>query len=340
MPASDHSGSNNTPSALAFNTPMKPSRPSIIDTLCPSHHGNPSVDPRPSMSDPVNIAPLFQPFDGCDLVLRATKTRPHIEFCVDRETIYNKSSYLKRKISELGPIPSGIEVVSWEDDAHTLDAMLRFVYADRPKPKVQDVDHLRSLLKAARRYDIEAARHALGTAVLLDFATREPLCAFAIACEFGLVDEASLISKETLNVDIMMSDSNCELGRVSLSYYHRLVRLHKRRAAQAVEILQLINPDYPMNEFDPPTCKGCGTNATWWQIFVEYGTIEVKRRPVTATIFSPAFLAKCVRTSQQVCGYCVDSYMHTYSQKLLARLKEDIDALPVYIASVDPHFPN
>jgi hypothetical protein len=86
-----------------------------------------------------------------------------------------------------------------------------------------------------------------------------------------------------------------------------------------------------MDEFDPPFCEGCGTNATWWQVFVEYACIELKRRPVTTTIFSPAFLAKCVRTSRQICEECVDSYMHTCSQQLLARLKEDIDALPAYI---------
>jgi hypothetical protein len=93
-----------------------------------------------------------------------------------------------------------------------------------------------------------------------------------------------------------------------------------------------------MNEFDPPSCQGCGTNATWWQIFVEYASIELKCRPVTTTIFSAAFLAKCVRTSQKICSDCIDSYIHTHNQRLLARLKEDIDALPAYIASVDPSF--
>jgi hypothetical protein len=199
---------------------------SPLNPLRLSSHDSDSVNSLLSFLDPANVAPLFQPFDGCDLVLRATKSRPHTDFYVDRRTVYARSPYLQRKISEFGPIPVGIEVVSWEDDTRTLDAMLRFVYPDRPKPEVQNVAHLRSLLKAARKYDIEAARHALGTAVLLDFAKREPLCAFAIACEFGLVDEASLISKDTLSVDIMMSDKSVELGRVSLVsfwtiHYHR-----------------------------------------------------------------------------------------------------------------------
>ncbi|KAH7340375.1 hypothetical protein B0J17DRAFT_316394 [Rhizoctonia solani] len=310
-------------------------RSPIFDSITASPRNLILPAPVPRSSDPVNVARLFPPFEGCNLVLRATKTHPHVEFYMDRETVYNRSSYLKRKISELGPIPAGIEIVSWEDDADTLDAMLRFVYSDRPKPEVETVAHLRVLLKAARKYDIEAARHALGTAVLLDFATREPLSAFAIACEFGLVDEATLISKDTLRVDVMMDEKSSELRRVSLSYYHRLLRLHRIRASRAIDIIGLIDPEHPMDEFDPPYCEGCGTNATWWQIFVQYGSIELKRRPVTDTIFSPAFLAKCVRTSRRICSACIDSYMHTYSQKLLTRLKEDIDVLPAYISSVD-----
>ncbi|KAF8602686.1 hypothetical protein BDV93DRAFT_185057 [Ceratobasidium sp. AG-I] len=335
MPVSVYSDDDRTPRAPVFNVPTNKAlqRPSIPDVFYSPESARNAVNLPPSLYDQVSVALQFQSFQGCDLILRATKSRPHIDFYVDRETLFAGSLYLKRKLSELGPAIAEIDVISWEDDADTLDAMLRFVYADRPKPVVEDVEHLRALLKAARKYEIEAAKHALGTAVLLDFGKTAPLQAFALACEFGLVDEAAMISKDTLEVDIMMSDNNNDLGRVSLSYYHRLVHLHKKRATQAIEILQLIDPDQPMYEFDPPMCHGCGTNATWWQIFVEYGCIELKRRPVTTTIFSPTFLAKCVRTSRQVCEECVESYMHTHSQRLLRRLKEDIDALPSYIAS-------
>ncbi|CAE6433040.1 unnamed protein product [Rhizoctonia solani] len=306
-------------------------RSPVIDVISASSPNHTLPAPVPALSDIVNVARLFPPFEGCDLVLRATKNSPPVEFYVDRETIYSHCSYLKGKISALGLIPTGIDVISWEDDANILDAMLRFIYSDRPKPKIESVFHLRLLLRAARKYDIEAAMHALGTGVLLAIAESEPLSAFVIACEVGLVDEATLISKETLKVDIMMDEKNSELGRVSLSYYHRLLRLHRLRAAKAVDIISLVDAEHPMNEFDPPYCEGCGTNATWWQIFVQYGSIELKRRPVTDTVFSAAFLAKCVRTSRHVCGECIDSYMHTYSQTLLTRLKEDIDALPAYI---------
>ncbi|KAF8758751.1 hypothetical protein RHS01_02765 [Rhizoctonia solani] len=242
-------------------------------------------------------------------------------------------AYLKRNISELGFTPAGVDVIYWEEDADTLDAMLRFVYPDRPKPKVESVPHLRFLLETARRYGIGTATHVLCTTVLLDFATKDPLSVFAIACEFGLTNEAALISKETLKVDFMMDQKSSELGRVSLSYYHRLHRLHRLRAAKAIDIINLINTENPMDEPDPPYCEGCGTNAIWWQIFVEYAGIELKRRPVTDTIFSTAFLARCVRSSRGICGKCIDSYMHAHSQSLLTRLKEDIDALPAYISA-------
>ncbi|KAG8764189.1 hypothetical protein FRC11_000043 [Ceratobasidium sp. 423] len=338
MPHSVHPDEDHTPRAPTFSAANRKqsAHSPIFDMIVASPRNHTLPAPVPRLSDPVKVARLFPPFEGCNLVLRAIKTHSHVEFYVDREIVYSRSSYLRRKISELGPVPTGIEVVSWEDDADTLDAMLRFVYSDRPKPVVENVAHLRFLLRAARKYDIEAAKHALGTSVLLDFATREPLSAFVIACEFGLANEATLISKETLKVDIMMDEKSSELGRVSLSYYHRLLRLHRMRATKAIDIISLIDAEQPMNEFDPPYCEGCGTNATWWEIFVQYGSIELKRRPVTDTIFSAAFLAKCVRTSRRICGECIDSYMHTHSQKLLTRLKEDIDALPAYISSVDP----
>ncbi|CUA72359.1 hypothetical protein RSOLAG22IIIB_01026 [Rhizoctonia solani] len=215
--------------------------------------------------------------------------------------------------------------------------MLRFIYSNRPRPQVESIAHLRCLLEAARKYDIQAAKRALGTAVLLEFATRVPISSFSLACQFGLDNEADLISKETLKVDIMMNENSSELNRVSLSYYHRLLRLHRIRATKAIDIVNLINAEHPMDELDPPYCDGCGSNATWWQVFVQFGGIELKRRPVTDTIFSAAFLAKCVRTARQVCGPCVDSYMQSDNQKLLARLKENIDALPAYISAVDPY---
>ncbi|QRW00296.1 The BTB (BR-C, ttk and bab)/POZ (Pox virus and Zinc finger) domain [Ceratobasidium sp. AG-Ba] len=333
MPVSIHSEDEEcTPRAFVFPAATKPSqRLPLPEVFFSPAYSRQSCSLPPSLSDPVEIAPDFQPFDGCDLVLRSTKVRPHTDFYVDRRTIYDKSPYLKRKLTELGPVPEGIDVISWEDRADTLESMLCFIYTDRSKPVVRSVEHLRVLLKAARKYEIETARHALGTAVLLDYAKKEPLRAFAIACEFGLADQAVLISKETLEIDIMKSDKYSDLGRVSLSYYHRLIQLHRRRATEAIDILHLISPECPMEEADPPFCRGCGTNATWWQVFVEYGCAELKRRPVSTTIFSPDFLAKCVRTSKQVCEDCVESYMHVRSQKLLTRLKEDIDALPVYI---------
>ncbi|CAE6427456.1 unnamed protein product [Rhizoctonia solani] len=338
MPHSVHSGEHtpHTPSAQDLDGKRSTRSPTRDLTIVPLSLNQILSVPAPELLNPAQVASLFRPFQGCDLVLRATKTLPHVEFYVDRETVYHHSPYLKRKISELGPIPAGAEIVSWEENPATLDAMLRFVYSDRPKPEVESVDHLRLLLGAARKYDIEAARHALGTSVLLEFATREPLSAFVIACEFGLTNEATLISKETLKVDIMTEGNSSELRRVSLNYYHRLRRLHRLRAAKAIDILSLIDTEHPMDELDPPYCEECGTSATWWQIFVQYGSIELKRRPVTDTIFSATFLAKCVRTSRHICGVCTDSYMQSCSQKLLARLKEDIDALPAYISSVDP----
>ncbi|CAE7218368.1 unnamed protein product [Rhizoctonia solani] len=319
----------------AFNDKRSPLSPDfrLIAVHVPPHN---HTLPVPRFSGLIKVAHLFQPFKGSDLVLRTTKNHPHVEFYVDRETIYNHSPYLKRKISKLGPTPAGIEVVSWEEDADTLDAMLRLVYSDRSKPVVESTTQLRFLLGAARKYGIEAARRVLGTTVLFDLATREPLPAFVIACEFGLAGEATLISKETLKVDIMMEENRSQLTRMSVSSYHRLLRLHRMRAAKAIEIISLINAECPMDEFDPPYCEGCGTNATWWQVFVEFGSIELKRRPVTDTIFSAAFLAKCVRSSRGTCESCVDSYMHRFTQRLLTRLKEDIDALPAYMSSVDP----
>ncbi|KAG8792043.1 hypothetical protein FRC12_007417 [Ceratobasidium sp. 428] len=337
MPISIHSDDEFTPhpSNLSILNKLHQRLPIPNVFLSPTHPCN-KLEPPSSLSDRVEVAPDFQQSPGCDVVLRSTKNRPHVDFYVDRKTIYEKSPYLRRKLLELGPIPDGIDVISWEDHADTLEAMLCFIYTDRSKPVVRDVQHLRILLKAASKYEIEAARHALGTAVLLDYSKKEPLRAFAIACEFGLADQAVLISKETLEIDIMTSDKYNDLGRVSLSYYHRLIQLHRHRAAEATNILQLIDSEHPMDESDPPFCRGCGTNATWWQIFVEYGCIELKRRPVTTTIFSPDFLAKCVRTSRKICQDCVDSYMHNRSQKLLARLKEDIDALPTYIMAAGP----
>lgn len=229
MPASIHSNDGDTPRAPTFHVPTGESlqQPPIPDSLYSPNLTRTPTEPSPPLPDAIVVAPLFQQFPGCDLILRATKNQPYTDFYVDRRTVRARSSYLGREISALvDPLLDKNEVFLWEDHAHVLDAMLRFVYVDRPKPLIQDVSSLRALLEAARKYEIEAARHALGTAELLDFAQSDPIQAFAIACEFDLVGEASLISKETLEVDIMSFDENLVLNSIGLvravgRYYFR-----------------------------------------------------------------------------------------------------------------------
>ena len=267
----------------------------------------------------------FRPSPNTDLVLRAGDVS--YEFHVSSKVLFKASPVLADKIKALGhgkPVSvvevGGSEVViQLDEEAEVIDAILRYAYPKAKPPVVRSIEHLEKLLAACHRYKVEAGRHALGQLVITH-AEKTPLTAYAIACRHELFDEARIISKYTLGVDLSKADLAFDFVGVPAANIRRLVQLHSTRASEA-EILidECRDADFH--------CRGCQGVAEWFVVFREAAKIELRLKPNTEEAFSLRFLAGCLRRASKTCGYCVDNYMSFKAQLALSVLKSDIDAL-------------
>ncbi|KDQ20430.1 hypothetical protein BOTBODRAFT_26437 [Botryobasidium botryosum FD-172 SS1] len=308
---------------------VAPARGKRMRSESPTPHDEPEETRRVKCARPrgsrLRASPAFPPAEGKDLILRGSNTL--LEFHADRQTVCDASPVLRSMISALGERePGTIEIVQVEETEEILEAMLRFIYPKTRKPMLSSVEQLEQLLRAAKKYRIEAAFHTLGAAVL-DLAQKEPLRAYAISCRHGLVEEMRLTSSHTLRVDILKSDLSHEVGDVKPVFMKKLVQLHNSRASQALKVILEAGTE----EF---TCKGeyCEDGvAEWWMEVMKRSRGELKSRPTSETIFNPAFLASCVRTAGKRCGECASNYLSLKAQHKLAVLKDAVDALPATI---------
>lgn len=210
--------------------------------------------------------------------------------------------------------------VDLAEDAETLDLVLRFLYPISDPP-VSTFDVLKALLKAADKYFLEGMIHTLRHILVSPtFVEREPLRVYAVACMYNYEAEAKIASRHCLKVDIIHeAELYEELAMISARDLLRLIKLHQTRATAILSILAGSGPS---------PCGGEPTTAgpLWWIEFKSRAKEEIRTRPLTDVIFSPAFLAGCVNVGG-VCWQCAVNYVSSATQARLMHLKERIDAL-------------
>jgi hypothetical protein len=313
-------------------------------SLPPSAHISTTSSRSPSKNWIVNpetdipYSPEFPPGDFTDLVL-IPKDRD-VEFHVQAATVFYESPLLGDVIRpflsprvECDDSEAEMDFCMLDEPYEALDAVLRFISPQVSKPTVRSITHLARLLAVCKKYEIAAGMHTLSI-LLIQFAgmgafptnrntfVGSPIQCYGLACKFGLSNVANLISTSCLAVDPLKADLGTFLVGVATKDVRRLFDLHHSRGLAA---LRLVDAAIDAPEF---WCKGCSGLASWYDIWREAAEKELKSKPISRTVFSPSFVAGCLKQAIKKCpSHCMDHYLAQKTQLRFAVLQKNIDSL-------------
>lgn len=235
----------------------------------------PALSPSLSLvgQEPPPPPPTNDGFEVGDITLRSSDG---VEFKVYRLILKLTSPIFSDMFSVAAAEPS----IELTDDAQSINMMLQFSYPDRDLV-VPTFDHLEKALGIARKYHIDRMTEALRQRLrsINDHASSsgdgaspismssDPIRAFAIARQFGLVEEAKAASTLTIGKFriLDMTDEELHSLQIDLESAFILYRMHARREAVITETLLATNfVDHPASAFSdhqtwllPTECPEC-----------------------------------------------------------------------------------
>ena len=264
-----------------------------------------------------------------DVILLTTEATRSTEFHVHKCILAAASPFFHDMFTlppEEGGTNKEIPVIPVTETAHDLDAVLRYIYpvAD---PAMESLDDLAAALGVAVKYDFTTAISALRSVLVSPaFLQKSPIRVYAIACQHEFEEEARTASRHTLRISLLDAPPCKELQQINAYDYHRLLVLHRRRSAAAVELLTA-----PVDL----KCMHCNTSAftshdapKWWYSFEGAAREELAVRPTTDVVFRTEFLFRAAQSSG--CSRCPESILNSW--KLLENLKDKIDSLPSMVS--------
>lgn len=270
-------------------------------------------------------SPSFNSLDA-NLVLRSSSPNP-LDFRVHKCILAAASSFFEHMFKlpqpqqEFEEGASQAPMVEVSESAETWDALLRFIYPVS-NPVIDNLDDLTRVLEAASKYDFDSVVEQLSAQLLSPaFLAADPVRVFAIACRFDLEDAARTASGHTLRVNVLDCPLSEDLKHITAFQYHRLVDLHRARAAAALELLLI--PDNVKCMMCNGTHYGAFYPPRWWKDWEERARKELSARPTTDVVFSMPFLAAA---AQAGCERCAGSILDAHA--FLADLQRRIDELP------------
>lgn len=282
---------------------------------------------------------VFDAVDA-DVVLLSSEPIQPVEFRVHKCILALASPFF-RDMFTLPQAPSqdvsqkAVPVIPVSETKDVLEPLLRFVYPI-PDPTLHSLDELEPVLAAAVKYEFDAVAASLRAFLISSpFLHASPVEVYAIACRYGLMDEAKIASRHTLGVDLLKLEgiATDSLKSMVAIDYHRLLVLHKRRSEAAIEFIgKLGEKDDSVDGcgglIKCMQCNGSVFTAQgppkWWIEWERRATEELKKRPTTEVVFGLDFLYGAARKGG--CIRCLGSVLESW--KVLRDLKEVIDSLP------------
>lgn len=337
-PAEPHSLSDRPDSALSLTSPLPPAFPPADLRATPisrsvvwnDRGSTKSITPeKPAAPKIRRFAPQLQ----SDLIIRSNDARP-VSFYADTRTVFNASPAMRFRAAETGSTSMRdshpVVTLSLDEPAGLIRDLLCLIYVHKYQPAVTSSEELDTLLGLAKRYSVACALHTLCSTHLRDLAVHEPLRAYGLACKHNLHSEKVWAAVETFRVNLAKADITHDLASCSPDQIRGLVQMHARRGTAAHNLVSAARV------FDEFTCSGkhCEDGvAEWWLEVIKQSKTELTARPSSAIVFSPIFLAGCVRVAAAKCPECPMQFLGGRTQHRLMRLKDDIDALPFHAQS-------
>lgn len=261
-------------------------------------------------------------------------------------------------------IASVEDTIPLTDDAQSIGMMLQFAYPDRDLI-VPTFDHLEKALGIARKYHIDRMTEALrqrlrstndqvsGDVSPISMNT-DPIRAFAIARQFGLVEEAKAASTLTIGKFriIDMTDEELHSLQIDLESAFILYRMHARREAVITETLLATNfVDHPASAFSdhqtwllPTECPECAPRSIeipekalpfWTVQWTRHARDRLMRQPLSRCLgmFSIGYIMDTFLKGGP-CPGCQRSIWCIENEEWLAAVKTKLEDQLVDSASV------
>ena len=164
------------------------------------------------------------PFDqaDADIILRSSD---FFDFRVHKTILSVASPVFKDMLNQPQPAqPTGgdLPIIMLEEDAKTLDFILRTVYPVR-SPRISQLDELHSIIAPSQKYALKVFDGFVEES-LRDALQQEPISVYAIACQFGFADVAAAAAETSLELPLMTHSRF--LKYISGEQYYRLVQYH------------------------------------------------------------------------------------------------------------------
>ncbi|TFK74631.1 hypothetical protein BDN72DRAFT_759302 [Pluteus cervinus] len=257
--------------------------------------------------------------DGSNFILISGDPNPQ-EFFVLKDLLAMASPFFKdmltlpQSLNDTRDIPT----ITVTETGNCIELLLQFVYPT-PEPRVDTLDDLVPVLRAAIKYDLTIAVERLRRRLVsFDFLRTSPIRVYGIASQLELTEEANMAAQHVLRENALKSAKADDLHHVSAYWYHQLLTLKQRRIDEARKML------VPPENLKCMQCNSFGHGASglpnWWHDFVKRAQAELAERPMTDTIFSMQFIAQSATSG---CPRCPLSLLEAVSS--LTRLKSDMD---------------
>lgn len=226
------------------------------------------------------------------------------------------------------------------ESREVLETLLRFVYPI-PDPIIFSLDELDKVLAAAVKYEFEAVVASLrGFLISPPFLQESPIRVYALACRYGLEDEAKIASRYTLGTDLLHLKKGGlweeDLKNMLAWDFHKLLMLHRRRSEAAIEFIKRVREEEE-TKVDGESgmlvkCVQCNSAVfplqwkppRWWIEWEWRAVEELGARPTTDVVFGLDFLYGAARKGG--CPRCMGNVVESW--KVLRDLKDAIDSLP------------
>ena len=177
---------------------------------------------------------LFTTHDG-DVILRAgAGSDSQHDFRVHKFILSLASSVFKDMFTFPQPSDQNenehpdIPVVDIPDSPEVVDTILRYIYPGVELPKVTKISILSALFSAADKYNIASMSPVLKES-LKTFLSNDPFGVYAIACRFGLLEEAKEATRMSSSRNMVHRDYDDAVKHISSSDLYRYVQFIQTR---------------------------------------------------------------------------------------------------------------
>ncbi|TFY61500.1 hypothetical protein EVJ58_g4470 [Rhodofomes roseus] len=173
-----------------------------------------------------------------DVILRSSD---RVDFRVRRGILAEASGFFEDMFQlpqpavgrSLEETRDALPIVDMEEDSSTLERLLRLCYPGNT-PKIEDLDDLRPVIRAAVKYDMPQVLDTL-KGDLRSFADAYPVRVYALALVFKFEDEVRVAAKSFLAFPVESADAR-ELAEITGKQFNDLLKYHRACSAKATPV--------------------------------------------------------------------------------------------------------